>query len=114
MDSHLLLLQILALSKGEILSPILFNLYINDIPDNFYEDCDSVKLDNYSFNTLMFSGDLIILSTSEKGLHNYCLNKLNTYCTKWKLKVNTVNTVFLFLTKQANFHILFLNLEISL
>ena len=70
---------------------MLFNLYINNITDIFDEDCDSVKLDNYSINTLMYADNVILLSTFEKSRQN-CLNKLNTYCMKCKLKVNTVKS----------------------
>ena len=42
-------------------------------------------------NSLLYADDLILVSESGSGLQN-CLKKLQTYCDKWKLKVNTKNT----------------------
>ena len=42
-------------------------------------------------NSLLYAGDLILVSESRFGLQS-CLNKLQTYCDKWKLKVNTAKT----------------------
>ena len=41
-------------------------------------------------NSLLYADDLILVSESGSGLQN-CLKKLQTYCDKWKLKVNTKN-----------------------
>jgi hypothetical protein len=50
--------------------------------------CDPVHLDNTSISSLNFADDLVILSESQAGLQN-SLNKLEKYCYKWQLAVNT-------------------------
>ena len=42
-------------------------------------------------NSLLYADGLILVSESRFGLQN-CLEKLQTYCDKWKLKVNTTKT----------------------
>ena len=39
----------------------------------------------------MFADDLVLISQSAEGLQN-CLNKLQSYCDKWCLTVNTDKT----------------------
>ena len=77
--------------QGCILSPKLFNIFINDIPDIFDESCCPARLGDTNINCLMYADDLIILSESEKGLQN-SLNMLEQYTKKWKLKVNLKKT----------------------
>ena len=73
--------------QGCILSPRLFNLFINDIPDIFDSSCEPVKIGNKYINCLMYADDLILLSETETGLQN-CLDRLNDYVKKWQLQIN--------------------------
>ena len=60
--------------QGCILSPILFNLYINELPTLFERtQSDPFVLPNgTAINSLLYADDLIILSQSKSGLDN-CL-----------------------------------------
>ena len=80
--------------QGCILSPLLFNLYSNELPFslNKTETSDSLILpDGTKLNSLLYADDLIILSRSKHGLQN-CLNTLNHFCKSWKLDVNLKKT----------------------
>ena len=78
--------------QGDGLSPLLFNIYINDIDQIFHYDVtDPVGLDSTKLNCLIYADDLLLLSESEKGLQS-CLNSLQSYCDSWKLKVNIDKT----------------------
>ena len=73
--------------QGCILSPLLFNFYINNLPYSFQNALsDPFVLPNGTkINSLLYDDDLIILSRSKTGLQN-CLNTLSSYCKSWMLK----------------------------
>ena len=64
--------------QGRILSPLLFNLYINDLPFSFQNTLlDPFILANGTkLNSLLYADDLIIPSRSRTGLQS-CLNTLS-------------------------------------
>ena len=72
------------LRQGCNLSPMLFNLFINDIFHIFYDnssECFPVTLGKHKLNCLMYADDLLILSETEQGL--ICsLHKLKRYSDK--------------------------------
>lgn len=73
--------------QGEVMSPLLFNLFINDIHEIFNEDCDPVSLNGRKIPCLQYADDLIIMSQTREGLQNSLAN-LHTYCKTWKLNIN--------------------------
>ena len=74
--------------QGCILSPKLFNLFINDLPDIFDNECEPINLSpNSKLNCLLYADDLILFSNSSNGLQA-CLDRLTEYTKKWDLKVN--------------------------
>ena len=77
--------------QGCILSPRLFNLFINDIPELFDNTCHPVTLGDEKISCLMYADDLVILSETESGIQN-CLNKLKQYTDEWKLELNIKKT----------------------
>jgi hypothetical protein len=78
--------------QGCILSPRLFNLFINDIPDIFNELCQPVKIDEtLSISCLMYADDLVLLSETPAGLQT-CLDRLAAYTEKWGIKLNLKKT----------------------
>jgi len=87
--------------QGCVMSPTLFNFYISDIPDLMDDpDCDPVILHNLRVACLMFADDIVLISESADGLQN-SLNKLQQYCEKWMLSINTKKTQVLVMNKQG-------------
>lgn len=77
--------------QGDNLSPNLFKLFINDLPEQFDNSCYPVKLNNLKLNCLMYADDVILISENAQGLQN-ALNKLQLYCEYWGLDVNVKKT----------------------
>ena len=82
----------LGLKQGDNMSPILFDLFFDDVDEIFNQECDPVILfDDLSINHLLYADDMAILSLSSEGLQN-SLDKLYTYCSKWEMEVSTIKT----------------------
>ena len=88
--------------QGCILSPMLFNLYLNEIPFLLdREDTDSITLSNGSkLNCLLYADDLVLVSHSAKGLQK-ALSILAKYCNDWLLSVNPKKTKVVIFQKKC-------------
>ena len=92
----------MGVTQGDTPSTILFNLYINDLPSILsFDGNDRIVVDHTPINCLIYADDLVIMSTSAEGLQE-CLNKLATYCNKWKLQVNLKKTKIILLNRQGS------------
>ena len=67
--------------QGCNLSPLLFNIFINDLHEIFASNCDALDIDNWKINSLSFADDLVLLSETESGLKN-CLSA-ETKALEW-------------------------------
>ena len=74
--------------QGCPMSPVLSNIYQNDLHKFFGENCDPVHIGDSHVNSISWADDLLLLSTSKEGLQQ-CLKNMKTYCCKWGLVVNT-------------------------
>jgi hypothetical protein len=79
---------------------MLFNLYINEIPELFKNSLsDPLLLPNgTTLNSLSYADDLVILSKSKSGLQ-HCLNQLHEWCYKWLMEINPKKTKVMILQK---------------
>ncbi|CAG2229900.1 unnamed protein product [Mytilus edulis] len=74
--------------QGDVLSPLLFNLYINNLVKSLQDaNTDPIVIGDTTINSLLFADDIVLLSNSEKGLQT-ALNVLSDFCKCWKLEVN--------------------------
>ena len=79
----------LGLKQGCPLSPILFNLYINDISNYLTaKPDDNITLQNENVTHFLYADDLVIVSSSKEGLQNK-LNCLDKFADSKDLTVNT-------------------------
>ena len=73
---------------------IMFNIFFDDV-GIFDTSCDPVILTGeLSINHLLYADDIAILSLSSDGLQN-SLDKLNVYCYKWHLELNTTKIIII-------------------
>ena len=69
--------------QGSVLSPILFSIYINDIPINYKKN---------NMNSLLFADDLAYYHIYKKGIKTVCnkinnhLSNLEKWMSKWRLR----------------------------
>ena len=90
--------------QGDVLSPLLFNLYINDLVKVFeHNNVDPVKINEISINSLLFADDIVILSNSEKGLQK-ALNLLAEFCNSWKLQINSTKSKVIVFNSNGKSH----------
>jgi len=76
--------------QGCILSPLLFNLYLNNLSISLDKTSrtDPFFLPNGTkLTSLMYADDLVLLSKSQEGLQN-CINSVADFCTKWQMTIN--------------------------
>ena len=72
--------------QGSVLSPLLFNIFINDIGDDLLLD-DAPMLHDSKISHLLYADDLVLLSTTEIELQNN-IDRVNAFCKNWGLAIN--------------------------
>ena len=79
---------------GRILSPLLFYLFIDDLPCSFENILpDPFVLPNGTkLSSLLYADDLITLSRSKAGLQN-CLSALAQYYRSWMLNIKKTKVI---------------------
>ena len=91
--------------QGCPLSPLLFNLYINDIVKTV-DDSQKTSIylgnSNVKINVLLYADDIVILAESENDLQSG-LDGLSQFCDLWKLSINPSKTKCIFLTAETDF-----------
>ena len=79
------------LKQGCLLSPLLFNLYINDLICEVSSLGEGVEIGNERIHILLYADDIVLVAQSETNLQKM-LDCLNNWCTKWRLKINVEKT----------------------
>ena len=77
----------MGLKQGCILSPQLFNLFINDLTDRINDLKCGVKIGNEQISILLYADDIVLLSSNEEDLQ-CMLDLLYEYCRSWKMLLN--------------------------
>ena len=81
------ILSNLGLKQGCPLSPMLFNMYIDDINEIFDKSCDPVDFHNEPLSHFLYADDLILISESREGLQN-CLDKVHEFASSKNLTIS--------------------------
>ena len=89
--------------QGCPLSPILFNLYVNDIFRimNLNNESEIFLNKEVPINALMYADDLILLSVTPEGLQKH-IDKLSKYCDDWRLNINLKKTKIMIFNRGNN------------
>ena len=86
--------------QGCVFSPILFNFFVNKIPEIFDETWDPLKINDKALNCLLWADDLLLVRSSQLGLQN-CLNKMSSFYEKLGLKINIKKTEIIIFNKRG-------------
>ena len=77
----------LGLKQGCPLSPMLFNLYIDDIEKVFDDSCCPIEFQNKNINHFLYADDLVLISESREGLQN-SLDKVHHFANSKHLTIS--------------------------
>ena len=81
----------IGVKQGCIMSPMLFNLFMSDLPNTLGNE-NGVHLDkDTKINSLIWADDILLLSESEKGLKD-SLKILHEFCGENELSINVDKT----------------------
>ena len=75
------------LRQGCVLSPALFNIFINDLPPKLKATSKGIRFGDTLVCCLLYADDLVILAESEKDLQ-VLLCQLEEWCDTWKIVIN--------------------------
>ena len=82
----------IGLFQGEVLSRILYSLYVNDCVMHFLRaNCPTVEIGLINLFLLMYADDMVLIAQSPESLQ-CMLNALVTYNENWKLTLNVQKT----------------------
>ena len=74
--------------QGDVLSPILFNLFIDDLVNKLNSfPSGASSINGFSINALLYADDIVLLANSKEALQTF-LDIFDDYCTSWKLHMN--------------------------
>ena len=75
--------------QGDVLSPILFYLFIDDLVKKLNSfPSGAISINVLSINSLLYADDIVLLANSKETLQTF-LDIFDDYCTSWKLHMIT-------------------------
>ncbi|MCG8113538.1 MAG: reverse transcriptase family protein [Candidatus Thiodiazotropha taylori] len=77
--------------EGCKLSPTLFSLYVNDLAQEIKSLNTGVDIDEVQLSILLYADDVALIAPDANSLQ-IMLNKLNEWCCKWRLAINSDKT----------------------
>ena len=80
------------LFQGEVLSPILFSMYVNDCEMQLLSDnCPYIEVQMLNLFLIMYADDMVLLAETPEGLQKM-IDSLSSYTEKWDLILNINKT----------------------
>ena len=73
--------------QGDVLSPTLFNIFINDLSTELNSLRIGITLGDDRISHLLYTDDLTLMAENENDLQTL-LNCVENWCNKWRMSVN--------------------------
>lgn len=77
--------------QGDIISPILFSMYLNDLATGIKELNCGVELNAINLAILLYADDIVLISPNEKCLQKM-IDFVSEWCKKWRMAINIDKT----------------------
>ena len=77
--------------QGDVLSPSLFSIYLNDLAVEVKSLNCGVDIDRCNVSILLYADDIVLLSPDEPSLQQM-LDVIASWCKKWRMYRNTDKT----------------------
>ena len=88
------------LKQGCILSPLLFNLFINHLAETLTQTGVGITIGDKKMTVLMYADDLMLLAQSEDEFQ-LLPNTLHKWCKTWQLEVNSTKSAVVHFRPQS-------------
>ena len=79
------------MKQGSLLSPSLFNIFINDLLLNLEDANTGVRVFDYKVNTCVYADDITVLSSTAPGLQSL-INICTSYANDWQFNFGLKKT----------------------
>ena len=89
------------MKQGGILSPRLFNIFLNDLIIILKSINSGVRIHDFHLNVLAYADDLNLVSTTATGLQQL-INKCHEYAQTWRMRFNPLKTNIICIGKQPH------------
>mgnify|MGYP001552726694 CR=1 FL=1 len=77
--------------QGDNLSPVLFNMYVNDLITEIKGLGNGLEIGNNKLSILVYADDVVLMADTKVELQRM-LDVLYQWCCKWRLAINTTKT----------------------
>ena len=77
----------IGLEQGCPLSPIMFNLYIDDMKNIFDTTCEAMSIQDIKLNYIIYADDLLLMSYTKEGLQR-SIDKLEIFAEKKHITIS--------------------------
>ena len=91
--------QIIGVRQGDILSPTLFSLFINDLVDCVKDVDGGTYVGDTEVRILLYADDIVIIAEDEEKLQGM-LDKVDSWCRTWRLSINNTKTEVIHFRKE--------------
>ena len=77
--------------QGDIISPVLFSMYLNDLATGIKELNCGVEINASNLAILLYADDIVLIAPDEKCLQKM-IDFVSDWCKKWRMAINTDKT----------------------